>query len=148
MATSSHGGCFHEEDDRSDGFRYELLYWAIDCQFCSVLFCSVPRLGAPSVAGRSLSIHMAQIAFGVDDITHPLLEHLDLRKTAVTFALPQGHAVEQDLEVATGVRMQIDRAQLLAEGGEQLLGHPGGAQQPVALAAVVDIDDRFAHGNS
>src|SRR5574344_1409367 len=56
MATSSHGGCFHEEDDRSDGFRYELFYWAIDCHFCSVLFCSVPRLGAPSVAVRATPV--------------------------------------------------------------------------------------------
>lgn len=60
---------------------------------------------------------MTQVAFGVNHITHPLLELLDLGKTAIAFALPEGHAVDQDLEVTAGIRMQIDRAQLLAEGG-------------------------------
>ena len=73
-----------------------------------VLCCFVLGFGAPSVAGRGLPIHMAQIAFGVDDITHPLFQLLDLRKAAVTFALPQRLTVDQNLEVATGVRMQID----------------------------------------
>src|SRR6516162_10463501 len=46
--------------------------------------------------------------------------------------------------------LQRHLAQILGEGGEQLLRHPGGAQQPLALPAIGDGDARLAglrHGS-
>ena len=86
---------------------------------------------------------MPQVALGVEQVAHPLLQCLDVGEAAVALALPYDPAVAADLEHAAGAGDQRHLAQLLGEGGEQLLRHPGGAQQPVALAAVGDREARL-----
>ena len=48
--------------------------------------------------------------------------------------------VGADLEDAAGTGLERERGDLLIEGREKLLRHPGRPQQPTALGAVVNFD--------
>ena len=90
---------------------------------------------------------MAQVPLRVDPVADPLLEDLGLGKTAIGLALPELRTVATDVEHTTGARHQGYFAQVVAKGAEQLLGQPGGAQQPLALGAIRDDDFRFVFGH-
>ena len=90
----------------------------------------------------ALAIGMAEIAVRVDDVADQLFELRRVRKTAVALAVPDQRVVASDREDAAGARHKRDLAKLVAEGGEKFLRHPGRTQQPLALRAVGDADDR------
>src|ERR1043165_4330039 len=86
-------------------------------------------------------IDMAEVALRRHLVAHDLLELLDLWKPAMLRARPDQLAFDPDLEHAAGiVGDQGNRAELLGEGREQLLAHPGCPQQPVAKPAISDCD--------
>src|SRR4029079_15270933 len=85
---------------------------------------------------------MTEIAAGVYHVAHQLLEFCGVGKAAVALAVPDRLIVARDGEDAAGAGHQRDLAQISAEGRQQLLRHPAGAQQPVALRAVGDGDAR------
>src|SRR5690606_37521703 len=101
-------------------------------------------------AGPASAVGVAEFAIGPDKIADPLLEHLGVGKTAVTLALPDRFVADPDLEDPARARHERNFADVLAEGRQQLLRHPGRPQQPVALGAVGDGDARlagcFGHG--
>ena len=76
---------------------------------------------------------MAEIAARSDQVAHALLEHLGLGKAAIGLALPDLHSVAGDAEHPAAARLQADPGEILTEGAEQLLGQPGGTQQPLCL---------------
>ncbi len=90
---------------------------------------------------------VTQVALRVDLVTYALLEHLGLRETAIGLALPDLHTVAGDVEDSAGAGHQGDFTQIVTEGAEQLLGQPGGAQQPLALGAIGDDNFRFQCGH-
>jgi len=100
----------------------------------------------PSVRPRTkdlgiLGVHMAKIARRGDLISHQLLELLDFREMALFTARPNQVPVDAHLENATLiVRNQRERAELLGEGGQQLLTHPGCPEQPIAQPAIGNGD--------
>ena len=72
-----------------------------------------------------------------DPVSHHLLQPLDLGKAPVLAARPQQLAVDPDLEhPARVVGNESHGPELLGEGREQLLTHPGRAQQPIAEPAI------------
>src|SRR4051812_36638051 len=81
---------------------------------------------------------MTQIAAGVDAVAHHLLEVPDVREAAVALAVPDQRAVEVDLVDAPGAGDEPHLTHLERKSRQDLLGHPAGAQQPVALRAVGD----------
>src|SRR5262249_30167381 len=82
---------------------------------------------------------MPERLVGRDAVAHPLLQLLDVGEPPLRLARPHRIAVDAYLEDAAGARPQRHLADLLFEGGQQLLRHPGGAQQPSALSAVFDL---------
>src|SRR5262249_52414082 len=88
------------------------------------------------------AIHVTETALRVDAVAHELLEALQVGEAAVALAPPDQHAGESDLEPAAGARPQHPRAEILGKGRQQLLRHPRGAQQPLALPAIGDRDAR------
>src|SRR5215472_2008752 len=94
---------------------------------------------------------MAKIPPGIEPVADELLQRLDVGKAALALADPDEHALVLDPEDPAGAGLQRHLAQILGEGREQLLRHPGGAQQPLALPAIGDGDARLAglcHGSS
>jgi uncharacterized protein YqfA (UPF0365 family) len=57
-----------------------------------------------------VSVDMAKVPVGVEDIANPLLQFLGTRKTAIAFALPDQRAVDADLECSAGARDKPDLA--------------------------------------
>jgi hypothetical protein len=101
------------------------------------------RLQALGRRARSVAadlVHVSQAPLRIDPVAHRLLQHANVRKAAVPLALPDKVVAEPDLEDSAGARHQRDRAERAAEGREQLLRHPAGPQQPLALRAVGDAD--------
>lgn len=91
---------------------------------------------------------MAEIAAGLDDVADPLFQLPRSGKTAVALALPDQIAIDADLEIAAGGGDQRHFAEAVGKSMQQLLRHPAGAQQPVALGAVEDRDAGFfGHGD-
>lgn len=90
---------------------------------------------------------MAEIAAGLDDVADSLFQLLRPGKAAVALALPDEIAIDADLEIAAGGGDQRHFTEAVGKGMQQLLRHPAGAQQPVALGAVEDRDTGFlGHG--
>src|SRR3990172_3418550 len=83
---------------------------------------------------------MPEVTAGGDAVTQALLDLLRLREAALRLARPQRLAVQPHLEDAALAGDERDLAQLLDEGRQQLLRQPGGAQQPAALGAVLDLE--------
>ena len=52
-------------------------------------------------------------------------------------------AVDADFENAAGAWLQGEFADFLLEGCEEFLRHPGGAEEPAALSAVLDFYSWF-----
>ncbi|ETH15671.1 transposase, IS481 family [Bordetella pertussis STO1-SEAT-0007] len=90
--------------------------------------------------GLGTAVDMAERTARIEMVAHPLLEHLGLGKAAVDLAVPQRRAVVVDAEHPAGAGHQGHLAQVGAEGRKQLLRHPGRAQQPLALRAILDGD--------
>ncbi len=96
-----------------------------------------------------MPVRMAEVPLRPDEIAQALFQHLGLGEAAVFLALPDLRAVAGDDEHPAGARDEGDRADFLGEGGQQFLRQPGGAEHPVALAAVGDGDGGlFGHGVS
>lgn len=70
---------------------------------------------------------MAQIALGVDAVANPLFEHLGLRETTVSLALPDLLAIAGNAKNPAGARLQRDLAQVVGKRTEQFLRQPGSA---------------------
>src|SRR5262245_53120100 len=87
---------------------------------------------------------MPEIPLRSEDVAHELLQLRGVGKTAVALAVPHKRLVAGDGEDTAGARHKHDLAEVVAEGGEQLLRHPAGTQQPLALRAVGYADDRLA----
>src|ERR1051325_2583098 len=88
---------------------------------------------------------MTEVALGGDAIAHALFQLGDVGEAAFVLARPHRLAADANDEHAAGAGNERDAAHLLLEGRKNLLGHPGGAQQPAALPAVFD-GDREARG--
>jgi len=95
---------------------------------------------------------MPQLAAGGDAVSEALLDLFCLGEAAFGFARPDRLAIDAHFEDAGVVAPgdDGDLAELVREGGEELLGEVGGAQEPAALGAVLDFDSgRAGHlGNS
>src|SRR3569623_844688 len=90
---------------------------------------------------------VAEAAAGIDTGAHQLLDLLGVGKATVALAFPDQVASEVDLENAAGAGNERHLAHLEREGRQHLLGHPGSAQQPVALGAISDGEfGLVAHG--
>lgn len=83
---------------------------------------------------------MPQVTVRCHPVANTLLEFLRLGETAELTARPDQFAIEPHLEHAPGAGAQRHLREFLLEGGQQLLGKPGRAQQPSALGAVADLD--------
>src|SRR5262245_55304303 len=114
----------------------------------AVMWCGASRTassaeGCLALRGVVLLVDMAEIAGRRDLISHHLLQLLDLGKAPVLAARPQQLAVDPDLEhPARVVGNERHGPELLGEGREQLLTHPGGAQQPITEPAIGNGDVR------
>src|SRR5262245_18504221 len=75
-------------------------------------------------------------------VANDLLELLDLRKPLALGARPHHLTAGANLEHATTSGDERDLADLSLERGQQLLRHPGRAQQPPTLRTVLDLDPR------
>jgi hypothetical protein len=96
-----------------------------------------------SVSFPGRAIDVAEIAAGLDDVAHALLQLLRSREAAVALALPDQLAVDSDFEIAAGAGESATSPRLSVKGLQQFLRHPAGAQQPVALGAVEDCYTGF-----
>src|SRR5690606_4029022 len=85
-----------------------------------------------------LAVNMPQRTIRAGDIAHPAFQFGDLRKAAVLGPIPDQRAIHANPKHPAGAWPQSDFLQFFRKGGEQFLGVPGGAQQPVALAAIVN----------
>src|SRR5215467_504594 len=85
---------------------------------------------------------MSEALAGRDDVTHELLELLDVRETASLVARPEPRSADADLEHAARSRHQRDFTDIGLERREQLLRHPRRAQKPTTLRAIFDLDAR------
>src|SRR5690606_1929116 len=101
-----------------------------------------------SILRPARPVDVAEVALRVEAVAHPLLEHLGVGEPAVGRAVPDQAVAVMDPEHPPGARRQWHRAEIGAEGGQQFLRHPGGAQQPLALGAIGNGDMgklRFIH---
>lgn len=90
-----------------------------------------------------LGVDMAEVAARRHLVADQLLELLGLWETASVVTRPDQPAVDADLEhAACVVRDERDRAELLGEGGQQLLREPSSSEQPAAQPAIGDGDVR------
>src|SRR5512147_3097196 len=85
---------------------------------------------------------MSEAAIRRDAIADALLELLRLRKAAFNRARPYDFLAQANLVDPFSTRPQRDLRQLLLEGDEQLLRHPGRAQQPATARAIGDRHPR------
>ena len=85
---------------------------------------------------------MTQVFFRRDHVTHQAFQFGNFRKPALgPTRLDDAATGETDLEdTALGAGHQGDRLQIVLEGAQQFLGHPGSADQPPALGAVFNFD--------
>lgn len=74
------------------------------------------------------TVAVAERAIGEAVIAQPLLQLRRIGEAAVNFAIPNHHAIDADLIDPAGARHQGDGGEIVAEGIEQLLRHPAGAQ--------------------
>ncbi|AEF38541.1 hypothetical protein AS9A_0081 [Hoyosella subflava DQS3-9A1] len=98
---------------------------------------------------------MTEVASGGDYVADALLENSDLGEPTVSLAVPDVALPHIDAERTAGPGAQCDFTHIAVERGEQLLRHPGGAQQPSAAYAigdddatatvVTDVGERFGH---
>src|SRR5262245_55102615 len=91
-----------------------------------------------------LAVDMPEIALGRHAVADALFQLCDLGESALIFARPYHVAADTHDEHAAGAGDERHAADLLLEGREQLLRHPGRAQQPSALAAILDRYDGAA----
>ncbi len=90
---------------------------------------------------------MSEIPFRIYQVTDFLFDLLGLRKAAVLFSFPDLFAVQGDDKDTTCSWLQSHLSQIGAERTEQFLSKPGGAEQPLALAAIVYFyNGFFCHG--
>src|SRR5262249_11469875 len=95
--------------------------------------------------GGSLPFRVAERLLRGNGISNQLLQFGYLRKTALVPSRPDDHLLDAHDEHAARARHQRDATELLLEGGQKLLRHPGGPQQPAALPAILDGDERTRH---
>src|SRR5690606_24402446 len=74
-----------------------------------------------------------------------LFKLLGIGKAAIAAALPQQNIAIPNGKYATRPRMQADLIELFGKGAEQLLGQPGGTQQPLTQCAIMDNYPGFGH---
>ena len=89
-----------------------------------------------------LTIRMSEIHFRPDQIADALLENLGLGESAIDRPVPDGLAVAGDDEGSACSRDQGQGADFFGKRRQDFLCHPGGAEQPAALAAVGNGDMR------
>ena len=90
---------------------------------------------------RSLAmVSVAEVLFGGDYVSDELFEFFDVGEAALCRARLEELVVYVDLEDSSCAGTEADFADFRDEGREELLGHPGGAENPVALGAVGDAD--------
>ena len=80
--------------------------------------------------GDGVAVEVAEAAAGGDLVANALLQRAHVGKTAVGAAVPDQGVADADLEDAAGAGDERDRAELVGEGLEQLLGpsrRPGAA---------------------
>ena len=80
--------------------------------------------------------------FWRDAVPDQLSSFFDLWEATFIRAGPDHIMVNANLEYAASARYQCEFATLGREGSQELLRHPGRAQQPAALGAVFDFDPR------
>ena len=86
---------------------------------------------------------MAKVAALGDDVADAGFEDFDFGEAAVVGAGPDALVVGPDFKDAAVARLEGEFVEFLLEGGEQFLGHPGGAQKPFAARAIANGD--FVH---
>ena len=91
------------------------------------------------------AVGVAKRAAGCDTVPHEALELGDLGEATLACTGPHSLAVEPYVENTTFAGYESDATEVVDEGREELLGHPGGAGQPVTLGAVFDLETRCAH---
>jgi hypothetical protein len=99
-----------------------------------------PFPGAPSPG----PVGVAEGAIRGDPIADELLQLLELGEPPAIGARPERDVVERDLEHSLVAGPQRHLGELALEGHEELLRHPGGAEQPPAAGAIGDADDGHA----
>jgi hypothetical protein len=85
---------------------------------------------------------MPEALAGGNHVSNGLLQLLDLGKSLALVTRPHELSLGADLEDASRARDQRDLTDLGLERGQELLRHPGRAQEPPALRAVLDLDTR------
>jgi hypothetical protein len=83
---------------------------------------------------------MPQISSRSNPVAHELLELLDIRESTLILARPDDFVVNADLEDASGAGYKRNFADLILKCRQKFLCHPGSAQQPSALGAVLDLN--------
>ena len=92
-----------------------------------------------TLRARSALIHVTQISTGRNLVAHQLLEQLDFREPALLLARPYEFVLHAHLvNAANTIGNEGDSPEFLRESGEQLLGHPAGAQKPAAFSTIGD----------
>ena len=85
---------------------------------------------------------MAQVLFWGDAIPDYLLESLYLGKPSFLGSGPDDIIADTNLENTPSTGNQRKLADIGRESRQKFLSHPGGAQQPAALRAVLDFNSR------
>ena len=85
-------------------------------------------------------VGVAEVFFGSDLVSDELFEFFDVGEAALCRARPEELVVYVDLEDSACARTKGNFADFRDEGREKFLGHPGGAEHPIALGAVGDTD--------
>src|SRR5690606_8156776 len=92
-------------------------------------------------------VRVAEVLVGGDAVADTLLQFLDVGESTLGLPRPEGFAAGAHFEDAAGAGLEGDLAQLLLKGGQELLSHPGGAQEPAALGAIFNFNARRpSHG--
>jgi len=85
---------------------------------------------------------MPKLAFWRDLVTDKLLELFNVRESTLRLAIPNQYALAVDLKDPTGPGDKGNFANFFCEGRQQLLRVPGGSQQPLTLAAIMNFNAR------
>jgi hypothetical protein len=83
---------------------------------------------------------MPEISSRSNPVTHELLELLDIRESTFILARPDELVVDANLEDASGAGYKGYFTDLILKCRQKFLRHPGSAQQPSALGAVLDMN--------